>query len=90
MSTQAQPDPDPLQVEQNAFNEHLDEMLGTHRGEYVVFHGGKPVDFFKTYDEAYAFALDRFGLDEVFLVAQVTRRNTQPASVSWQAGVMFG
>jgi hypothetical protein len=90
--TMSQPDSllDPLQAEQHAFNEHLEGMLAEHPNEFVVFHDGKVAGFFKTYDEAYGFALDSYGLDAVFLISQVIRRDTQPASVSWQAGVMFG
>jgi hypothetical protein len=81
---------DLLQVEQNAFDKSLEGMLADHPNEFVVFHGGEPVAYFKTYDEAYGFALDTYGLDAVFLVSQVIRRDTQPASLSWYSGVMFG
>jgi hypothetical protein len=79
-----------LRVEQSAFDEQLEGMLAEHPNEFAVFHGGKAAGFFLTYDEAYAFALDTFGLDGAFLISQVIRRDTQPASLSWYAGVMFG
>jgi hypothetical protein len=79
-----------IQSEQNAFDQQLPQMLEEHPGEFVVFHGGKPLGFFSAYDQAYSFALDELGLDEVFLVSQVISRDAQPASISWYAGVMFG
>lgn len=87
MSTQRK---DLLQVEQSAYDQQLESMLAEHAKEFVVFHGGQAAGYFKTYNEAYAYALDTYGLDAVFLISQVIRRDTQPASLSWYAGVMFG
>lgn len=60
-----------IQAEQQAFNKHLTEMLAAHPNKFAVFHGGKAQEFFATADEAYAWALDKFGPDEIFLVAKV-------------------
>jgi hypothetical protein len=81
---------DLLQVEQSAFDQQLESMLTEHADQFVVFQGGRAAGFFPTYNEAYAYALDTYGLDAVFLISQVIRRDTQPASLSWYAGAMFG
>lgn len=78
-----------LQAEQEAFDQALPEMLAEHPDQYVVVHDRIPVGFFATYNDAYATALERFGLDETFLISQVVKRTPQPASVAWEAGVMF-
>jgi len=79
-----------LKVEQAAFDRLLPKMLKEHRGQFVVVYGEESRGFFTTYDEAYAFALDNFGLDAVFLISEVMERNNTPASISWHSGVMFG
>jgi len=79
-----------LKVEQAAFDRLLPRMLEEHRGQFVVVYGQESRGFFTTYDEAYAFALDNFGLDTVFLISEVIERNNIPASISWHSGVMFG
>lgn len=78
-----------LRREQQAFDRALDGMLRNHAGEFVVFHDGSPVGFYADYDTAYEDALKRFGLDEVFLVSEVKKRDPEPISLSWQTGVMF-
>lgn len=79
-----------LQEEQDAFNRQLDRLLQDHRGQFVLFKDGNPVQFFPDHGSAYAAGLDRFGLDAVFLVAPVEPPRGEPISLSWQAGVMFG
>ena len=81
---------DELRIEQDAFISLLPKMLDEHPGQFTVFHAGEPAGFFRTYDEAYGFALKTFGLDTPFLVSQVIPPDTAPASLSWYAGVMFG
>jgi hypothetical protein len=79
-----------LEEEQAAFNAQLPELITGHEGEYVLFQGGRPVQFFDTHEAAYAAGLDRFGLDVIFLVWEVAKPQLHPVSVSWDAGVMFG
>jgi hypothetical protein len=79
-----------LKVEQAAFDRLLPKILKDRRGQFVVVYGEESRGFFTTYDEAYAFALDNFGLDAVFLISEVIERNNTPASISWHSGVMFG
>lgn len=79
-----------IQSEQQAFDERLDAMLTDHKGEFVVFHDGEPVGYFPTLEAAYEAALERFGLDEPFLLSRVERIPPTPVSYAWDAGVMFG
>jgi hypothetical protein len=78
-----------IEREQDAFNRRLTEMLEEHDGEFVLFRDEEPVAFFATYDQAYRAGLDRFGVDQTFLVSEVKRREAQTTSVAWEAGVMF-
>ena len=82
--------PRKIEDEQAAFNAVLATMMETHAGEFVVFHQGEAAGYFETYDQAYADALDRFGLDDVYLVSEVVQRRPEAASISWDLGVLFG
>jgi hypothetical protein len=77
-----------LEHEQNAFDAQLDEMMREHEGEYVLFRGEKPVAFFPSYNEAYQAGLDQFGLDEVYIISEVKRRDQYATSVTWAAGAV--
>ena len=77
-----------LEKEQTAFDAKLDEMMRDHEGDFVLFHDGDPVAYFGTYNEAYEAGLDRFGLDAVYIVSEVKRRDRHATSVTWAAGVM--
>lgn len=77
-----------LEREQKAFDSQLADMMRDHDGEFVLFRAERPVAFFPTYNEAYQAGLDQFGLDEVYIVSEVKRRDHHPASVTWAAGVM--
>lgn len=77
-----------LEREQKAFDSQLDQMMSEHEGEFVLFRDEKPVAFFDSYDEAYQAGLDRFGLDEIYIVSEVKRRNQYATSVTWAAGAM--
>ena len=79
-----------LQEEQAAFEAQLDSLFGAHANEYVLFKGGKPVAFFPDHSTAYAAALERFGVDATFLIAQVRKTVPLPVSLSWEAGVLVG
>lgn len=79
-----------LEAEQAAFDRLLPDLLKEHGGEFVVVYGQEPRGFFKTYNEAYSFALDNYGLDSVFLISKVIGNDNRPASISWYSGVMFG
>ena len=79
-----------LQREQDAFDKVLPKLLRKHKGEFVVFKDGLPIDFFPSYEDAYAMALDRYGHAAVFLISEIVKRVPQPVSLSWNAGVLFG
>ena len=79
-----------LAREQDAYDAVLHSMLREHSGEFVVFYGLKPAGFFDSYDKAFANALDLFGLDEVFLISQITEPVHETSSLAWDLGVMFG
>ncbi|HYM62752.1 MAG TPA: hypothetical protein VEZ11_17845 [Thermoanaerobaculia bacterium] len=72
--------------EQEAFDVHLDDMMKTHSGEFVLFKDGEPVAFFRSYEEAYGSGITRFGLDQTFLVSEVKRR--EPQTTSWELGAI--
>lgn len=78
-----------IEREQGAFDELLPKMLTDHAGEFVLFHGGRPVAFFPLYEEAYRAGLEQFGIHETFLVSEVKDRKPQVTSYAWEAGVMF-
>ncbi|MEA2162998.1 MAG: hypothetical protein QOK37_1125 [Thermoanaerobaculia bacterium] len=77
-----------LEGEQRAFDSQLEDMMTDHEGEFVLFRKGKPVSFFPTYMEAYQAGLDRFGLDDVYIVSAVKRRDIHATSITWAAGAM--
>ena len=81
---------DLLQAEQTAFDRSLEEMLKEHAGKFVLFKKGEPVGYFSDYQAAYKAGLEKFGLDQVFLVSEVKRRTAEPVSLSWVAGALFG
>ncbi len=80
--------PDELAKEQAAFDELLPSLLGDHRGQFVVVHSGEVIDFFESYGEAYQAGLDRFGVDEIYLVSMVQKKKAEPASLSWEFGLL--
>jgi hypothetical protein len=75
-----------LARESNAFNAQREELLKTHKGEYVVFKDEKPIAFFKTLDEAYQFGINKFGPDDPFLLEQILERAPNLTSLSWELG----
>lgn len=79
---------DAIKVEQAAFDSKLEEMMTDHAGQFVVFRGGQPVAFFPTFRDAYRAGLERFGVDEVFLVSEVKQSVPEPPSISFCTGAM--
>lgn len=79
-----------LAEEQQAFEAQLDALLSEHLDEYVLFKDGAAVAFFDDEDAALADGLERFGLDDVFLVSRVARPEPERLSLAWELGVMFG
>lgn len=60
--------------EQEAFNKQLNNLMKKHRGKYALCKHGKPINYYDSFDEAYQAGLDRFGLDDHFLIAQVEKQ----------------
>lgn len=79
---------DKLQMEQDAFDAALENLLRDHAGEVVIFKDERPVGFFASFDDAYREALARYGLDEVFFLSEVSRRSQDSSSLSWDLGVL--
>lgn len=79
---------DAIKVEQAAFDEKLQGMMKDHAGQFALFKGGKAVAFFPTYQDAYRGGLERFGVDEVFLVSEVKVGRHEPPSISFCTGAM--
>jgi hypothetical protein len=78
-----------VENEQKAFDALLPELLKEHREEFVVMKDGRPVAFHPTHDAAYTDALERFALEEAFLISEVAEQPDVSLSISWEAGVLF-
>jgi len=76
--------------EQRAFEEQFESLLASHPGKYVLFKNGKLVGFYDDHETAYKAALEKFGLDAIFLIAPIAKSEATPVSIAWDAGVMFG
>jgi len=77
-----------LQTEQAAYDRLFPSLLATHPGEYVVIKDGTPVGFYPSFPAAYSYAVERFGLDDVFVVSKIVERTPEPVSLAWEAGVL--
>lgn len=79
-----------LEEERSDFERQLPELLRSHRGEFVLFKDGAPVEFFRASVDAFDAGLGRFGKDAIFLVAEIQKPEPVSISLAWDAGVMFG
>jgi hypothetical protein len=62
----------PFSAEHKVFQQHRDEWLRSHLGEYVVIQDDVVAEgFFSNYAEAFKAGLQRFGVRRGFLVKQV-------------------
>jgi hypothetical protein len=62
----------PFSTENMVFEQHREEWLRSHPGEYVAIQGEVIADgFFCTYTDAFKAGLQKFGVRESFLVKQV-------------------
>ena len=80
--------PKKLTEEQAAFDDLLPSILEEHRGQFVIVHNGEVIDFFDSYGDAYQAGLDRLGVDKIYLVSKVQEKKTEPASLSWEFGLL--
>jgi hypothetical protein len=79
-----------LERNQATFDLLLPSWLPTKAGQFVVINGGHVVDFYSSYDAAYAAGLDKIGLDAPFFVSEVREPVPVMASLSWRFGLMRG
>lgn len=79
-----------LEQEQLAFDAQLDNLMKSHRGQFVLFKNGATVGFYESYEAAYNAGLAQFGLDRPFLISKVELQPPQSVSLAWDAGVMVG
>ena len=79
-----------IEDERAAFDAQLDVLLESHEGQIALFHRGELCALFTDNVAAYETGLERFGLDDVFLVSEIRRIDPTPVSIAWNAGVMFG
>jgi hypothetical protein len=62
----------PFSTENKVFEQHREEWLRSHPGEYVAIKDGVVAEgFFGTYAEAFKAGLRRFGVSRYFLVKQI-------------------
>jgi hypothetical protein len=78
---------DQVRAEMHRFRDALPRLLEEHRGKWVVFLDGVVRGVYADEDQAYAAGLETFGLDRVFVVAEVIE-DTGPHPVT--EGIFFG
>lgn len=78
-----------IRREQEAFDRLLPELLEEHRGRFAVVHDGEVAGFYPSYAEAYEAALERFGCEAVFLVAEVEQSLRYEVSMSLKFELEF-
>ncbi|GAB5547848.1 MAG: hypothetical protein SangKO_076080 [Sandaracinaceae bacterium] len=80
-----------IRQERKSFEKLLPRLIAEgHVDQWVIVHGGEPIAFAETSNDAYNLAVRELGADEVYLVSQVTEESPASISLSWEAGVMFG
>ncbi len=77
-----------VNAEAEVFKAQLPDLLKKHRGKWVLFRDGRPVDFFDDYEDALIAGLEKFGREAVFLIACVEPPSsfTMPM-ISWRMAV---
>jgi hypothetical protein len=63
--------PTRLTIETELYEVHKSEWLKTHRGEFVVVKGHELLGFFAEFHDAYGAGVEKYGVDEDFLVKRV-------------------
>jgi len=77
-----------IHEEQRAFEVQLDDLLGEHAGEYVLFKDGLALEFFPSFEQAYCAGVARFGHAETFLVELVAKMAPMTTSITWEAAAL--
>lgn len=79
-----------LRKERDALDAVLEGLLAAGQGgKYALVVDGTVQAMFATEADAYEEGLRRFGLDAVFLVAQVAPAVVEPVSVSLELGLLY-
>jgi hypothetical protein len=60
-----------LETELRTFDQHRNEWLQSHLGDFVVIAGTTVAGFYSDYEKAFKAGLDRFGVRGDFLVKQL-------------------
>jgi hypothetical protein len=60
-----------LSFELKVFQQHRDEWLRSHPGEYVAIQDDAIAGFFSSYQDAFKAGLQKFGVRRSFLVKQI-------------------
>ena len=63
--------PDWVVREYEAFKAKLPELMSRYRGKYVVVRGGEVQGVFDSLEEAYRYALEKFGINGQFIIQKV-------------------
>lgn len=61
----------------------LDELLKTHKNEYVIIHDAKIVGFFKKREDAANYAISNFTYGE-YLISHIIKQEDAPKFVSFR------
>lgn len=62
-----------LARETKVFQDHREEWLRDHAGDYVTIRDEEVAGFFSSYGDAFTAGLERFGSSRSFLIQQVSR-----------------
>lgn len=73
-------------AESEKFRAALPKLLRTLAGRWVVFRDGKVQKDFSSENDAYAFAVEKYGLDGAAVVAPVIEEDPRPIT----AAVVYG
>jgi len=63
--------PTRLSTETELYEAHKAEWLKAHRGEFVVVKGSDLLGFFTDFHDAYSAGVEKYGIDNDFLVKRV-------------------
>ena len=79
-----------LGLDHEWFQTQLDTFLKTHAGQFALVKNQKVIGFYTSHEDAFSAGIQKYGLDDIFYVANVERNSPQPISYAWNEGVMFG
>ena len=77
-----------LLEERQRFEKIEPGLLEEHKGQFVLFKGGKVHDFFPDAMAAFEAGLQRYGLDDAFLIEKVGMRIGASVSLTLDLGLI--